>query len=74
MEHFNFLSPRYDRIIQPKEPQKLIAIADLPVEGTILDAGGGNGRIAHLFPYPNALARVETEDHNTWVIVDKSGD
>ncbi len=48
MDHFNFLAPWYDRIIQPKDPQKLIEIADLPVEGTILDAGGGTGRIAQL--------------------------
>jgi len=48
MDHFNFLAPWYDRVIQPKNPQKLIEIADLPVEGTILDAGGGTGRIAQL--------------------------
>ena len=48
MDHFNFLAPWYDRVIQPKDPQKLIAIADLPVEGTILDAGGGTGRIAQV--------------------------
>jgi len=48
MDHFNFLAPWYDRIIQPKDPQKLIEIADLPVMGTILDAGGGTGRIAQL--------------------------
>ncbi len=48
MDHFNFLAPWYDQIIQPKDPQKLIEIADLPVEGTILDAGGGTGRIAQV--------------------------
>jgi len=187
MDHFNFLAPWYDRVIQEKDPQKLIEIADLPVKGTILDAGGGTGRIAHvltgqaervlvsdpsfgmlqqartkaglslicshaenlsfpsnffgrvimvdafhhvndqvlsarelwrvlrqggrlvieepdirlfsiklvaiaekvalmrshfmssdaiaqLFPYPNARARVEAEDHNAWIIIDKSGD
>lgn len=46
MDHFSILAPWYDRVIRPKDPHKLIAMADLPVKGAILDAGGGTGRIA----------------------------
>ena len=46
MDHFTFLAPWYDRVIHQKDPQKLIAMAGLPVQGAILDAGGGTGRIA----------------------------
>jgi ubiquinone/menaquinone biosynthesis C-methylase UbiE len=33
-------------VIQPKDPQVLWAMADLPVSGALLDAGGGTGRVA----------------------------
>ena len=45
-DHFDFLAPLYDRVIQPKDPQELWKFADLPVSGALLDAGGGTGRIA----------------------------
>lgn len=45
-DHFDFLAPIYERFISPKDPQELLALVDLPVEGALLDAGGGTGRIA----------------------------
>jgi ubiquinone/menaquinone biosynthesis C-methylase UbiE len=45
-DHFDWLAPLYDRIIPPKEPERLIKLAGLPVEGKLLDAGGGTGRIS----------------------------
>jgi ubiquinone/menaquinone biosynthesis C-methylase UbiE len=45
-DHFDFLAPIYERFISPKDPQELLALADLPVVGALLDAGGGTGRVA----------------------------
>jgi len=42
--HFDFISPYYDRFIKPNDPAKLCEIAGLPVTGLLLDAGGGTGR------------------------------
>lgn len=47
MDHFNFIAPIYDYLIYPDRPDRLISYADLPVNGLLLDAGGGTGRIAH---------------------------
>ena len=45
-DHFDFLAPRYEKFIQPKDPQEICTLADLPVSGALLDAGGGTGRIS----------------------------
>ena len=45
-DHFDFLAPLYERFIPPKDPQELWTLADLPVAGALLDAGGGTGRVA----------------------------
>ena len=45
-DHFGFLAPHYERFIQPKDPQVLWRRLKLPVEGALLDAGGGTGRMA----------------------------
>jgi len=49
LDHFEILSPIYDRIISPKDPAKLRRFADLPTSGSLLDAGGGTGRVAQFF-------------------------
>jgi demethylmenaquinone methyltransferase/2-methoxy-6-polyprenyl-1,4-benzoquinol methylase len=46
VDHFDTLAPIYDKIIRPKSPAQLISLAGLPVEGALLDAGGGTGRIS----------------------------
>ena len=46
LDHFGFLAPIYDRVIHPKDPAKLIELMQLPVDGNLLDAGGGTGRSA----------------------------
>ncbi len=46
-DHFGFLAPVYDRLIHSKDPASMVRRAKLPVEGMLLDAGGGTGRIAH---------------------------
>lgn len=45
-DHFGFLAPIYDRVIRLGETQQLIQWIGLPVEGMLLDAGGGTGRVA----------------------------
>ncbi len=46
LDHFRFLAPFYDRLIKPKAPGYLWDLAHLPVDGMLLDAGGGTGRVA----------------------------
>jgi demethylmenaquinone methyltransferase/2-methoxy-6-polyprenyl-1,4-benzoquinol methylase len=45
-DHFGLLAPLYETFISPKDPQEMWALADLPVSGALLDAGGGTGRVA----------------------------
>jgi len=47
--HFDFLAPFYDRYIKPSDPSRLRSLIELPDSGTLLDAGGGTGRIAYQF-------------------------
>ena len=46
LDHFSFLAPFYERVIKPRHPEQLIRLAGLPVEGALLDAGGGTGRVS----------------------------
>lgn len=46
LNHFNLLAPIYETFIKPRDPQEIIALAELPVPGALLDAGGGTGRVA----------------------------
>lgn len=45
-DHFDFLAPHYETFIRPRLPQALMTLAALPVEGALLDIGGGTGRVA----------------------------
>jgi demethylmenaquinone methyltransferase/2-methoxy-6-polyprenyl-1,4-benzoquinol methylase len=45
-DHFGILAPIYDKVIRPKSPEEIISLAGLPVDGALLDAGGGTGRIS----------------------------
>jgi demethylmenaquinone methyltransferase/2-methoxy-6-polyprenyl-1,4-benzoquinol methylase len=44
--HFNFLAPYYDQVISFSRLEKMVRVLDLPHAGTLLDAGGGTGRVA----------------------------
>lgn len=44
--HFNFLAPFYDRAIPFQRLEQTLNVLDLPHTGTLLDAGGGTGRVA----------------------------
>lgn len=45
-DHFGFLAPFYERFIKPQSPEQLIQLLKLPSPGTLLDVGGGTGRVS----------------------------
>jgi ubiquinone/menaquinone biosynthesis C-methylase UbiE len=45
-DHFDLLAPLYDKVIGYKDPVKIIKLGGFPVDGIVLDAGGGTGRIS----------------------------
>lgn len=45
-DHFDVLAPVYDRVVRFRQPDKIVAAAGLPIQGRILDAGGGTGRVS----------------------------
>ncbi|MFH2040473.1 MAG: methyltransferase domain-containing protein [Chloroflexota bacterium] len=49
IDHFTILAPWYDRIISYKEDEELIKWAELPITGSLLDVGGGTGRVSRSF-------------------------
>ncbi len=44
MDHFDWLAPLYDRVIQAPQDDTLSHLLNLPVRGWLLDAAGGTGR------------------------------
>jgi demethylmenaquinone methyltransferase/2-methoxy-6-polyprenyl-1,4-benzoquinol methylase len=45
LDHFGVIAPYYDRLIRSRNADRMIELANLPVNGALLDAGGGTGRI-----------------------------
>jgi ubiquinone/menaquinone biosynthesis C-methylase UbiE len=45
-DHFRFVAPIYDRLFTPQQPDRLRGLLELPVAGSLLDVGGGTGRVA----------------------------
>ncbi len=46
IDHFSLIAPLYDRVAKPPDAEHLRNLARLPVEGRLLDVGGGTGRIS----------------------------
>jgi ubiquinone/menaquinone biosynthesis C-methylase UbiE len=44
--HFDWLAPVYDLLAPPAQLEELHRLLRLPVDGLLLDAGGGTGRVA----------------------------
>jgi len=44
--HFNLLAPFYDRVIPFVRLEQMLKVLALPHVGSLLDAGGGTGRVA----------------------------
>lgn len=56
MDHFDFLAPIYDMVIPPPDPGRLRELLRLPIEGRMLEAGGGTGRVSSgLVPWVGTL-------------------
>lgn len=47
-DHFDVIAPLYDRVIKRGDLGDIISLAKLPVDGILMDAGGGTGRIAEV--------------------------
>jgi len=45
---YNRLAPIYDRVIPAVQAERLKALLQLPVDGLLLDVGGGTGRVAQV--------------------------
>ncbi len=45
-DHFAFVAPIYDKIIRFLNIEKLKQLLELPMDGLLLDAGGGTGRVS----------------------------
>ena len=48
-DHFGILAPVYEKYIKPKYPEKLAELVQLPITGSLLDVGGGTGRVSQFF-------------------------
>ena len=46
LDHFGLLAPYYDRIIKPKTNDDWLRLLQLPIKGSLLDVGGGTGRVS----------------------------
>jgi ubiquinone/menaquinone biosynthesis C-methylase UbiE len=61
IDHFGFLAPFYERVIPPPEIEQLQGLLKLPVQGRLLDAGGGTGRVsAQLIPLVEELVLTDS--------------
>lgn len=45
-DHFDILAPLYDKVIGYKDPVNIVKLGGFPINGVVLDAGGGTGRIS----------------------------
>lgn len=58
--HFDWIAPFYDRAIPFARLEKMLEVLALPCGGTLLDAGGGTGRVASVLkPYLGQIFVVD---------------
>jgi len=76
MSLFDLIAPIYERVIRPPDPRILADLLGLPAEISLLDAGGGTGRVAAaLAPLASQVivsdlsARMLSEARNTHGLV-----
>jgi demethylmenaquinone methyltransferase/2-methoxy-6-polyprenyl-1,4-benzoquinol methylase len=60
LDHFGILAPYYDRALPLNLSGSLINLINFPINGALLDAGGGTGRVAEaLKPYISPIYVVD---------------
>lgn len=64
--HFDFLAPIYDRFMKNDDFARLSVIAGLPVQGRLLDAGGGTGQKS--YPFLKMVTHVVIADSSMGMI------
>ncbi|MGB3713162.1 MAG: class I SAM-dependent methyltransferase [Candidatus Promineifilaceae bacterium] len=61
IDHFGFLAPFYEKVIPLPDVEQLQRLLNLPVQGRLLDAGGGTGRVsAQLIPLVDELVLTDS--------------
>lgn len=56
LDHFGLLAPFYEKFIPPPDASRWVELLGLPVNGRLLDAGGGTGRVSgQLRPFVDQL-------------------
>lgn len=58
IDHFGFLAPVYETFIKSKHPDILSDLLQMPPSGSLLDLGGGTGRVSQYFTDSNAQVTV----------------
>jgi demethylmenaquinone methyltransferase/2-methoxy-6-polyprenyl-1,4-benzoquinol methylase len=48
LDHFSLLAPVYDLFIGVRPPDRLAELLSLPIQGKLLDAAGGTGRVSQM--------------------------
>jgi ubiquinone/menaquinone biosynthesis C-methylase UbiE len=73
-DHFGFLAPFYEKFIKPKSPDILKGLLELPVDGTLLDVGGGTGRVSgYLTSQVNRIIIADLSEKMLIQSLDKNG-
>jgi demethylmenaquinone methyltransferase/2-methoxy-6-polyprenyl-1,4-benzoquinol methylase len=49
LDHFGFIAPFYEKAIPLRDYRRFQELVDMPVGGSLLDVGGGTGRMAQVF-------------------------
>ena len=59
-DHFKLVAPFYERVIPPPDPGRLEYLLNLPIQGSLLDVGGGTGRVSsQLLPFVGELVLTD---------------
>ncbi len=69
--HFDILAPIYDRVIGGHQIGNLIRLANLPINGILLDVGGGTGRVSARMQ--NRVSKVVIVDSSFKMLIQAKG-